>query len=77
MKIDKDPEESRTGSLGTVCCICADVDESLGSSLKPTRISDQAITTREDNIVESSSTKRVCYVNDLSRSLSKEMRKKK
>jgi hypothetical protein len=35
--IDKDPEESQTESLGTVCHVCADVDESLGSSLKSTK----------------------------------------
>jgi hypothetical protein len=70
VKIDKDPKESQMGSSGTVCCACADVDESLGSRQKPTRVSDQVITTRVDKLVESGSTNIVYNVNDLSRSLS-------
>jgi hypothetical protein len=77
VKIDKDPSECETESSGTVCRVRSNVDENLGSTRKPTRISDQVITTRVDKLVESGSTNRVYGVNDLSRSLSMEMRMKK
>jgi hypothetical protein len=54
MKIDKDPSQMTNGSLREVCRGRSEVDESLRSTPKSTRISDQMIVVRVDKLVEAS-----------------------